>query len=72
MITSYDGEFGYELIGVVPYAYYLHLQHLLVKTESCKDTKALYYFSPQHLETFVERRFNSSGFGLGAFGSYFP
>ncbi len=56
MITSYDGEFGYELIGVVPYAYYLHLQHLLVKTESCKDTKALYYFSPQHLETFVERR----------------
>jgi len=47
-INSFNPEFGYELISVLPYAYWLHKQGLLTKTISAKGTEPLYYFSPKH------------------------
>jgi hypothetical protein len=44
------GEFGYELISIIPYAYYLHKKNKLKKTSSGKDSSCLYYFSPDHEE----------------------
>jgi len=55
MITNSFGiEFGYELIAVVPWAYYLHTQGELTETISVKDMAPFYYFSPHHTE--VEKR----------------
>jgi len=47
-VNSYNGEFGYELISTIPYAYYLHTKGMLRKTISGHDTEHLYYFSPKH------------------------
>lgn len=52
---EYDGEFGYELISVLPFAYWLHQRGKQVTTISSKDTKALYYFSDRHQEHFKKR-----------------
>lgn len=48
IVNSYNPEFGYELISVLPYAYWLYKNGLLDKTISAKDTECLYYFSPNH------------------------
>lgn len=48
IVNSQNIEFGYELIAVLPYAYYLHKKHKLKKTISGKDSKAIYYFSKNH------------------------
>jgi hypothetical protein len=48
IVNSYNCEFGYELISVLPYAYYLHLQGLLTETISAKGSQPFYYFSPKH------------------------
>lgn len=56
---SYDGEFGPELQLVTPYAYYLHKQGLLGRTAGARDTKCLYYFSPDHEEKYDKRFFRS-------------
>ncbi|WP_300088126.1 glycosyltransferase [uncultured Nitrosomonas sp.] len=50
--TIYSGlpEFGYELLSVIPLAWHLHQKGLLRRTISGYDTKALYWFSPQHDE----------------------
>lgn len=48
IINSYNPEFGYELISVLPYAYWLYKQKLLKETISAVDTECLYYFSPKH------------------------
>jgi hypothetical protein len=48
VVNSYNCEFGYELISVIPYAYYLHLQGLLTETISAKGSNPFYYFSPKH------------------------
>ncbi len=48
--TRYFGEFGFELQVVVPYAYWLHRNGRLRKTQSTGDTKCFYYFSPDHQE----------------------
>jgi hypothetical protein len=55
VIDNYNIEFGYELIGIVPYAYWLHGERALTKTISNKDTGCIYYFSPDH-EIRDERR----------------
>jgi hypothetical protein len=55
--TQYFGEFAFELLAVVPYAYWLHQQGRLEVTVSTEDTRALYYFSPRHLERSTERRY---------------
>lgn len=48
IINSFNCEFGYELIAVVPYAYWLYENHQLRGTISGTDSKCLYYFSPSH------------------------
>ncbi|UYP47984.1 hypothetical protein NEF87_004269 [Candidatus Lokiarchaeum ossiferum] len=54
---QYLGEFGYELIAVIPFAYWLHLNGKLLSTRSAKDTKCLYYFSKYHVEINKKRKF---------------
>jgi len=53
--TRYFGEFTFELLAVVPYAYWLHSNGRLLFTQGCADTRCLYYFSPAH-EELVHRR----------------
>ena len=55
--TQYFGEFAFELLAVIPYAYWLHSQGLLKYTVSAADTRALYYFSPRHEERNVRRSY---------------
>ena len=55
--TDYGGEFGYELISVIPYAYFLATQGRLAKTVSTKDTRCLYFFSPNHEERYAQRQY---------------
>jgi hypothetical protein len=59
IVKSENIEFGYELISVIPYAYYLHSKGLLKGTESGNDTEALYYFSPKHKINKTKRNFNN-------------
>jgi len=49
-VNHYGVEFGYELIAVIPFAYWHHLNGSLEETISCKDTRPLYYFSGNHKE----------------------
>lgn len=55
IVDSFGVEFGFELIMIVPYAYWLHKQGLLKKTISCKDTSCFYWFSPDHTELYDSR-----------------
>lgn len=57
---NFNGEFGWELLKAVPYAYSLHTRGLLLKTISCRDTRCLYYFSPDHDEMH-QKRMGGSG-----------
>lgn len=50
-----NGEFGYEMVLAVPYAYWLHETGNLRSTTSCIDTKPLYFFSDNHTEYFQKR-----------------
>ncbi|MEJ2250833.1 MAG: hypothetical protein P8Y97_14420 [Candidatus Lokiarchaeota archaeon] len=54
--VQYFGEFGYELLAVIPYAYWLKQRDILNSTLSVEDTKCLYYFSKSHFETKIKRR----------------
>lgn len=56
----FKGEFQQELINVLPYAYWHYKQGTLEKTISSKYTKALYYFSPDHLEKFDKRNWEDN------------
>ncbi|CAI6008591.1 unnamed protein product [Closterium sp. NIES-65] len=46
------GEFGYELIAVLPFAYWHHLNGSLRSTTSCgrHSLASIYYFSPNHTD----------------------
>jgi hypothetical protein len=55
--TKYFGEFGFELLAVVPYAYWLHREGRLERTIGGFDTRCLYYFSENHEERPVERHY---------------
>ena len=59
IVKSENIEFGYELVSVIPYAYYLHSKGLLTGTESGNDTKPLYYFSPKHKINPKQRNFSN-------------
>src|SRR5579862_1933647 len=48
--TRYFGEFGFELLAVIPYAYWLQREGRLRLTQASADTRCLYYFSPSHEE----------------------
>jgi len=51
MVTdNHNIEFGYELIAVIPFAYWLHTQGKLTGTISNFDSSLFYYFSPNHTE----------------------
>lgn len=52
-------EFGYELIAVLPYAYYLYQNNLLSATVSGYDTKPLYFFSPNHTQVDTKRSWDN-------------
>lgn len=53
--TQYFGEFAFELLAVIPYAYWLHTQGRLDFTVSTPDTRCLYYFSKRHEERPIGR-----------------
>lgn len=55
--TKYFGEFGFELLAVVPYAYWLYRQGRLERTVGGIDTRCLYYFSEKHEERAVQRHY---------------
>ena len=55
--TRYFGEFAFELLAVVPYAYWLAGEGRLEHTASTADTRCLYYFSPRHVEHARPRRY---------------
>jgi len=60
IVDSKNIEFGYELISVLPYAYYLHSKGKLKKTISGNDTECLYYFSPNHkINTSIRSWYNT-------------
>jgi hypothetical protein len=59
IVNSQLIEFGYELIAVLPYAYWLHSKGQLKKTISGRDTSSLYYFSPDHEEVDKQRHWNN-------------
>lgn len=52
---SFSGEFAPELQFVLPFAYWHYLNGTLQKTIASKFTKELYFFSPDHEESFEER-----------------
>ncbi len=49
---SFQGEFAPELQFVLPFAYWHYLNGTLMKTQSSRYTRELYFFSPDHEETF--------------------
>jgi hypothetical protein len=55
--VDYNGEFGYELLAVVPYAYFLYTRGELKKTISSKDTECFYAFSPNHHALYPRRTY---------------
>jgi len=55
--TKYLGEFAFEQLAVIPYAYWLHTEGRLRFTESTGDTLCLYFFSPDHTEHPGSRRY---------------
>lgn len=59
IIDSKNIEFGYELISVIPYAYYHYTQGNLKGTRSGNDSDPLYYFSPKHEINTEERKFEN-------------
>jgi hypothetical protein len=63
-ISSCNIEFGYELIGVIPTAYFYHRLGLLKETESGIGSSPLYYFSPNHTEVKGKREFENKSLAL--------
>ena len=55
IVDSFNVEFGYELISVLPYAYWHYINGTLESTKSGAGSESLYYFSPKH-ETYNENR----------------
>jgi hypothetical protein len=55
--TQYFGEFAFELLAVVPYAYWLASEGRLASTVSVPGTRCLYWFSPHHEERPTARRY---------------
>lgn len=59
IIDSFNIEFGYELISILPYAYWLHKNDKLLGTKSGNDTAPFYFFSPNHTEDSSERNWEN-------------
>ncbi|TWT78835.1 hypothetical protein CA13_02320 [Planctomycetes bacterium CA13] len=56
IIDSQACEFGFEMFYHVPYANFLAQLGCLEKTVSCAGTRCFYWFSPNHEETYQQRR----------------
>lgn len=54
-IRSFNPEFGYELISVVPYAYYLHSMGEKIRVVSGYDMQPFYYFADEFILDESER-----------------
>lgn len=54
-VISFDGEFAPELQFALPHAYWHFQNGTLKTTNSSKYTKELYFFSPDHNESFETR-----------------
>jgi hypothetical protein len=54
-VLSFDGEFAPELQFALPHAYWHYKNGTLKTTHSSKFTRELYFFSPDHQETFATR-----------------
>ena len=52
---EFNGEFAPELLFVIPFAYWHYKNGTLKSTKSSKFTKELYFFSPDHQESFETR-----------------
>ncbi|WP_442588346.1 hypothetical protein ACSBL2_20110 [Pedobacter sp. AW31-3R] len=52
---SFNGEFAPELQFVLPFAYWHYKNGTLKSTRAAKYTKELYFFSPDHVESFDNR-----------------
>lgn len=55
----YEGEFQQELTFALPFAYWHQLNGTLYQTVSSKNTKELYFFSENHVESFDKREYKS-------------
>lgn len=58
-VDSFNIEFGYELLSVLPFANFLHENGKLTGTRSGIDTKCFYFFSKNHQENPQERNWNN-------------
>jgi hypothetical protein len=58
---SFYGEFGPELLFVLPFAYWHFRNGTLKATESCANMAEFYYFSPNHREI-PDRRSNEGNY----------
>jgi len=47
-LGMYAGEFGEELLMVIPFAYHLHLRGKVASTTGCGNMSAFYWWSPNH------------------------
>lgn len=54
-------EFGYEIIMVIPYVYYLHSKGITCKVLTCKGMESFYYFLP---EGAYEEKYNKRGWAV--------
>lgn len=52
---QFSGEFGAELLFVIPFAYWHYKNGTLKETMGCNLTSPFYYFSPNHKEVFAHR-----------------
>jgi hypothetical protein len=69
--VQYFGEFAFELLAIVPYAYWLHVNGKLEFSISSKDTKCLYYFSQNHEEPCEKRSYVPiTEYPVGAMGRF--
>ncbi len=48
VVNSFNCEFGYEMISVIPYAHWLYERGELEQTTSGISSEPFYYFSPRH------------------------
>lgn len=61
-VIDYHGEFDQELRYVLPFAYWHHLNGTLKQTIGCANTRAFYFFSPNHVERY-DKRVWQAGYG---------
>jgi hypothetical protein len=68
-VLPFHGEFGPELITVLPHAYFMSQCQKLESTVSCGNLSSFYYFSPKHIVADCTRRSGALSF-QGILGAY--